>query len=126
MGVKDMPGVLPDSGRSAHSYSENGSTVVSFRGEIDLATAPAVRLHIDAATALPGARLIVDLRPAEFIDCAALSVLCRASRRLRDRQGAMVLVCAWSWHLRLLQAAGLGDCFRVAASMEDAHVLVRE
>jgi anti-sigma B factor antagonist len=120
VGVKDMPGVLPESGRSAHSYTADGATVVEFRGEIDLGTATEVRLHIDAATALPGARLIVDLRPAEFIDCTTFGLLCRARRRVHDRDGSMVLVCVWSWHLKLLRVARLRDHFRVVGTMAEA------
>jgi anti-sigma B factor antagonist len=121
VGLKNMPGVLPESGRSAHSYTVAGPTVVvEFRGEIDLGTAPEVRLHIDAASALPEARLIVDLRPAEFLDCTAFGLLCWARRRVRDRGGGMVLICVWAWHLRLLRIAGLRDSFRVVGTMDEA------
>ncbi|MEV0096034.1 anti-sigma factor antagonist [Streptomyces sp. NPDC050738] len=120
--MKDLPGLLPDSGQSAFSYVVSGFTVVEFHGEIDVATGPGVRPHLDAATALPGARLIVDLGPATFIDCSALALLCRARRRVRARDGTMAVVCTNPWHLRILRGAGLGDSFRVVGTVADALI----
>ena len=97
-----------------------GFTVVEVYGTVDLATAPGVGRHLDAATHPAGARVIVDLRPVDFFDCAVLTLLCRAHRRIRERDGHLGLVCVRPWHLRVLTAGGLDRLFRPAATVEEA------
>ncbi|MCX4724117.1 STAS domain-containing protein [Streptomyces sp. NPDC090052] len=99
------------SGPAARSYTAGRFTVVELRGEIDLLAAGHIRECTDAATAPQGARVIVDLRPATFIDCAALGLLCRARRRVLDRGGSIDLVCTRALHLRMLRVTGLAGYF---------------
>ncbi|MFF4183663.1 anti-sigma factor antagonist [Streptomyces sp. NPDC001691] len=114
------PGLLPDRCCNARTYLMQGFTVVEVHGTVDLATAPGVQVHLDAATQPAGARVIVDLRPVEFFDCAVLTLLSRAYRRVRDRKGHLGVVCARPWHLRILRAGGLDALFRSAATVEEA------
>ncbi|MFJ8388792.1 STAS domain-containing protein [Streptomyces sp. NPDC094438] len=97
-----------------------GFTVVEIHGAVDLATAPGVQVHLDAATHPIGARVIVDLRPVAFFDCAVLTLLCRAHRRIRERGGHLAVVCVRPWHLKVLAAGGLDVLFRPAATVEAA------
>ncbi|MFG2722182.1 anti-sigma factor antagonist [Streptomyces sp. NPDC048416] len=114
------PGLLPERCRNARTHLMRGATVVEVLGTVDLATAPDVRRHLDAATQPPGARVIVDLRAVDFFDCAALTLLCRAHRRIRERGGRLGVVCVRPWHLRVLAAGGLDGLIRPAATVEEA------
>ncbi|MEV5276763.1 STAS domain-containing protein [Streptomyces sp. NPDC051994] len=114
------PGLLPAPCGNARTHLTQGFTVVEIHGTVDLATAPGVQVHLDAATHTPGARVIVDLRPVAFFDCAVLTLLCRAHRRIRERGGQLGLVCARPWHLRILAAGGMETLFRPSATVEAA------
>ncbi|WP_327295580.1 MULTISPECIES: STAS domain-containing protein [unclassified Streptomyces] len=98
-------------GPAVRCYTAGRFTVVELRGEIDVLAAGDIRECTDAATASQGARVIVDLRPATFIDCAALGLLCRARRRVLDRGGSIDLVCTRALHLRMLRVTGLARYF---------------
>ncbi|MEV0743327.1 STAS domain-containing protein [Streptomyces sp. NPDC050549] len=113
-------GETPVPCRHARTYLDHGITVVEFHGSIDLNTVCEVQAHTDAATARQGARVIVDLRPVEFLDCATLGLLCRARRRALERGGHLALVCVRPWHLRILKAAGLGELFALFSTVQDA------
>ncbi|MGW7067261.1 STAS domain-containing protein [Streptomyces sp. NPDC054855] len=114
------PPRLPHPSRCARSYRQRGFTVVEFYGAIDVSSAPGVQVHTDAATAAPYARVIVDLRPVEFFDCSALSLLCRTRRRALELDGYLGLVCTRPWHLRILEVAGLDVLFKPFSTLEDA------
>jgi anti-sigma B factor antagonist len=94
--------------------------VVEIHGAVDVATAPGVQVHLDAATHPLGARVIVDLRPVVFFDCAVLTLLCRAHRRIRERGGQLAVVCVRPWHLKILAAGGLDALFRPSVTVEAA------
>ncbi|MFF1922676.1 STAS domain-containing protein [Streptomyces sp. NPDC058221] len=115
-----LPGVLPARRPTAHTRVRGAATVVELRGSLDLATAPDIRAHLDAAAAPPGARVIVDLRPAEFFDCSLLGLLCRARRRALESGGCLGVVCTRPRHLRILEAVGLDRALRPVATLEDA------
>lgn len=111
MNVQELTGLLPGPGLGARSYTVGRFTVVEFRGEVDLVSAGDIQVHTDAATAPPGAQVIIDWRPATFVDCSALRLLCRARRRVLDRGGSIDLVCTRLQHLRMLRVTGLDSCF---------------
>ncbi|WP_406510466.1 STAS domain-containing protein [Streptomyces sp. NBC_00212] len=113
---------VPTAQESAHTHTHtlDGYTVVELHGELDLCSAPAVREQLDAATSTAGARVIVDLRPAHFLDCTTLALICRARRRALHTGGTIGLICTHPWHLQLLQATGLNTILRPAATVEEA------
>lgn len=91
-------------------------TVVELHGEIDVATARRLALHLDAATAGDRPRVVVDLRGVRFIDSAGLRPICRAWCRARDRGGEVTLVCTDPRVLRTLRLAGLTPTMSVSAA----------
>ncbi|MFF5307641.1 STAS domain-containing protein [Streptomyces sp. NPDC013161] len=119
-GTESLPEHLPPPGRHARSHLDRGVIVVEFCGVIDLSNLPEIRAHTDAVTARHGVRLIVDLRPVEFLDCSTLGLLCRIRHRLLERDGHLALVCVRSWHLKILKAAGLHTLFEPLTTLEDA------
>ncbi|UNO38568.1 STAS domain-containing protein [Streptomyces sp. MST-110588] len=98
----------------------DGWTVVTLHGEIDVATAPLAEAHLKAAARHPGPRVVVDLRPADFIDCATLGLLCRIRQRIHEQGGQLRLVCVRAQHLHLLGITGLSSLFRPVATLEEA------
>lgn len=85
-----------------------------------LSTASEAHIHPDAASLPPAPRVIVDLRPVQFLDGSALGLLCRTHRRVGERHGLLRLVCVRPWHLRILRAAGLTGHFPLASDVTDA------
>ncbi len=80
----------PGSAFGAQVISEAREIVVLVRGEIDIATAPA--LWEVLAEAIPGThRLVLDLGDTTFIDSTGLSIFVRALRRLRYDGGDLIL-----------------------------------
>ncbi|MEY9997338.1 anti-sigma B factor antagonist [Streptomyces sp. V4I8] len=95
-------------------------TVIAFHGEIDIAAAAAITPRLDAATAIPRCRIVLDLGGVEFIDACGLGLLCRARLRVMAGGGRLVLVCDHPRTLLLLQITGMDSVFTVTASMAEA------
>jgi anti-anti-sigma factor len=94
--------------------------VLTVAGELDIATAPELRAHLDAAIDGGTSRLVVDLRPLSFLDSVALATLLRARRRLGD-DGMMAVVAAPDSYVRLiLEVAGMPHCLDVFETREHA------
>ncbi|MGO1056009.1 STAS domain-containing protein [Crossiella sp. CA198] len=83
------------------------TTTLFVHGELDLAAAPELRRML-AGCVRAGGQLVVDLRQATFVDCAAIGVLLTARRRQLILGGG--LRCAQSRGLvrRVLQLTGAG------------------
>ena len=92
--------------------------VVAPTGEIDIATASAVR---DAMLATVGPRrLVLDLRGVEFMDTSGLSLLVEEQRRSRQRGGSFEVVPGPTRVQRLLDIAGLTPLLQMVAPPAEA------
>ncbi|MES5817488.1 STAS domain-containing protein [Streptomyces sp. RG80] len=91
----------------ARTYRHGPFTVVEAAGEIDMATAGLLAVHLDAATERARPDVLVDLRTVDFFDCSGLRVLCRADSRAREQGGRLRLVSESARIRRLLRASGL-------------------
>jgi anti-anti-sigma factor len=98
--------------------STDASTVVAVRGEVDVATAPALRRALadvgarrhDDAAVVP---LVIDLSGVTFMGAAGLGVLVGAARRERLAGSEVVLRDPSRRTLRVLEITRLCDVFRV-------------
>ncbi|MER5428191.1 STAS domain-containing protein [Streptomyces sp. NPDC002588] len=101
--------MAPPANQHARTRVSGPHLVVEVRGEIDLATAPQVAEHLDAATSAATASpdVLVDLRSVEFFDCSGLRVLCRAQTRAVRLGGRLRVVADQPELRRLLRATGL-------------------
>lgn len=103
-----LPAVPPPPVHWRISTVRLGEAVVTeMSGELDLAAASDIRRHLHSATARPTSHLVVDLRPARFLDCSAMNLMHHARRRVQRGGGSFTLICVDRWHLRLLRAVGL-------------------
>lgn len=97
-----------------------GWTVVAASGEIDVATAAALRERLAALVDGGSARLVVDLEDVDFIDSTGLGVLVGGVRRARSQDGDLRLVCTNTRLLKVFEATGLHDVFTIASSVDQA------
>ena len=84
-----------------------GTAVLAVRGEIDLRTAPMLWGDLDRVIADGAVEVVLDLSRLEFIDSSGLSVLIRAMKVLRERQGDLTLRSVTERTYRVLDVAGL-------------------
>ena len=96
------------------------TTVVRCVGEIDIATVPYLRDHLQRVQIDGPAHLVLDLDQVTFIDSIGLGALIGAHKRARVLQGSLTLVCTSRPVLRVLSATALDRVFRVVASLDEA------
>ncbi len=103
-----------------------GSTGVVFtaHGELDMATAPALRERMTAAIADGRRRLVIDLRPIGFLDSVAVAAILQARRRLGDGGRLAVIVDPDSYTRMVFEIAGLPQCLDVVETREAALAVV--
>ena len=97
----------------------DGSTVVSLAGELDLYNAHEVREALLECCAETPTRLIVDLSGVKFIDSTALGVLIEARTRMANRR-AFLLAAPGLETKRALEISGLDRHFAVHDSLDSA------
>ena len=100
---------LPDA-FSVRTEQHGDVTVVVPRGELDLATAPALELALDEALD-DAQRVVLDLRELEFIDSSGLRTLLTARRRAELSGAEFSLVAGDSGLERTLEIAGVRQIF---------------
>ncbi len=87
--------------------------VFSLSGELDLASAPALRREVNAALALPIVGLTLDLRALEFLDSSGLHCLLAARNDAADRGIRFELVRVPRHALRVIAVTGLNQILGV-------------
>ncbi|MCO8127988.1 STAS domain-containing protein [Acidimicrobiia bacterium EGI L10123] len=98
----------------------DGWTVVAASGEIDVATAPALRDRLTDLVEAGSTRLVVDLEDVDFIDSTGLGVLVGGVRRARAEDGDLRLVCTNTRILKVFEATGLHEVFTIGSTVDDA------
>lgn len=93
--------------------------VIVVSGEIDVASAPALRTAIAQARHAGCDRLVIDLSGATFIDSSGLSALFAAWRRTREG-GRMALACSPGAVLHAIREVGMEGVVPLFVSREAA------
>jgi anti-sigma B factor antagonist len=96
-----------------------GQAVVTLRGELDLASTPALATHLTAAAAC-GPSVIVDLAGLEYIGYSGLGVLVRIGKWLRAGGGDLSLAAPQPQVRKILVITGLIDVFAVYPTVDAA------
>lgn len=96
--------------------------VLSVRGEVDMATAPALAAALSGMVAAGDRLVVVDLSGTDFIDSSGLGVLVVALRQLRRHGGRMRVVCSSPRVCKVFEIAGFDRVVAVHASLDDACV----
>lgn len=106
---------------SVRGVLREGVGLVELEGEVDLATAPAFKADIERLLADGYVDVVVDLTRVTFIDSTALGVLIGSVRRLREREGRLVLVADGFAVMRPLTLTGLDRVFTIVSTREEAE-----
>jgi anti-sigma B factor antagonist len=87
--------------------------VVEVTGELDLYSAPELKMHVLQAIDAGKTRIVVDLTKSTFIDSTTLGVLVGARKRLREHDGSLAVVCPDPEKLALFEMTGLDRVFSI-------------
>ena len=93
------------------------STVATIGGELDVATAPALRSHLSGLISNGRTRLVLDLAPLAFLDASGVGVLASMAGQLREQGGWLRLVNVHPRIRRLLGILRLTDSLPEYASV---------
>jgi anti-sigma B factor antagonist len=103
--------------------THDASALLMLRGDLDLATAPALREAL--IEVLRGCKsVVVDLEGVGFVDSAGIGILLGGLKRARSQGGELELVCTSRQVLRPLEIIGLDRVFTIH-SRRDAALLER-
>src|SRR4051794_19575898 len=99
--------------------------IVSVAGEVDLYSAPELKMRVLDAIDSGKTRIVVDLTDTTFIDSTTLGVLVGARKRLRAHDGTLAVVCPDTDKLGLFEMTGLDRVFSIHADRTGALAAVQ-
>jgi anti-sigma B factor antagonist len=94
-------------------------TLIHVRGELDLHTSPQLRDHVLASLGEPPVRVALDLSDVSFMDSTSLGMLVTCLKRVRERDGRLVIVGVSGSPMKVLTLTGLDRVFDLVPSPED-------
>ena len=96
------------------------AVVLALKGELDLRTAPHLRVQLAELVRRCDADVVLDLEGVAFIDSTGLAAMLNALRRLTRAQRCLMLVCPDGPVRRILHLTRLDGTFIVHEYVEDA------
>lgn len=100
---------------------ENGVTVASVEGEIDLSNATELEVAISDAVGNEAAGLVVDLANVDYLDSSGVTLLFNLARRVSRRQQEFVVVVPAEAHVReILSLSGATEALALRSSLPEA------
>ena len=100
--------------------------VVTVCGELDIATAPALRDRLDAAIEAGTRRLVIDLSALSFLDSVALATIVHAKQRLPEDGRMALAVDPSSYVMLVFESGGLSQVLDLVETREQAVYLVSD
>lgn len=105
---------------SVTSREQDGRTVVTVGGEIDVYTAPVLREKLNALVSEGHHHLVVDMEGVDFLDSTGLGVLVGGLKKVRQHEGSLQLVCTDEKILKVFRITGLTKVFPIHDSVDEA------
>ena len=102
------------------------TVVLALEGELDLRTAPSLRMRLAEVLQRRDADVVLDLEGVTFIDSTGLAAMLNALRRLTRAGRCLMLACPDGPVLRILRLTRLDSTFSVHAYVEDALAALAE
>lgn len=99
---------------------ESKPPIIELEGEVDVYTAPQLKQQMITLLEAGARELVVDLTKVDYLDSTALGVLIGGLKRMRERDGNMVLVCPSPRIRRVFEITGLDKIFEIFNTSDDA------
>jgi anti-sigma B factor antagonist len=93
--------------------------VVRVEGELDLHTSPQLRDHVLASIGEPPIRIALDLTDVTFMDSSSLGMLVTCLKRVRERDGELMLVGVSGSPMKVFALTGLDRVFDLVPVTSD-------
>ncbi len=98
--------------------------VLTVSGELDIATAPALRDRLDAAIKAGKLNLVIDLHGVDFLDSVALATIVHARKELPEAGKLALAVEPGSYPMLIFESSGLNKMLDLVETREQAIALV--
>ncbi len=98
--------------------------VLAISGELDIATAPALRARLDAAAEAGRHRLVIDLSAVSFLDSVALATILHAKQLLPEDGKIALAIDPSSYAMLVFESGGLKQVLDLVDSRSEAIELV--
>ena len=99
---------------------QDGYSVLTLRGEIDVYTAPHLRQAIVDLVDGGARDLVIDMTMVEFLDSTGLGVLVEGLKRVKRHDGSLSIVATQDKILKIFDITGLNKAFPIHATVGDA------
>ena len=97
----------------------DGVAGVAVRGEVELATAPALTAALEEGIRRSSGAFVVDLVAVDFLDSSGIACLVRARALLGRDDRALALVCPPGSVRRVLELTGIDELVPVYGSRDE-------
>jgi anti-anti-sigma factor len=94
--------------------------VITVSGELDIATAPALRDRLDVALESGTRRLVIDLSAITFLDSVALATIVHAKQQLPEDGRLALAVDPSSYVMLVFESGGLPQVLDLVETREQA------
>ena len=95
--------------------------IIELEGEVDVYTAPQLKQQMIGILEGGARELVVNLEKVDYLDSTALGVLIGGLKRMRERDGNMVLVCPSPRIRRVFEITGLDKIFDIYNTEAEAQ-----
>ena len=103
---------------------EPGGLTLVVNGELDIATAPALRERLNAAIDAGTHRLVIDLTSLSFLDSVALATIVHAKQRLPEEGRMAIAIDPSSYVMLVFESGGLPRVLDLVETRDEAIELV--
>ena len=104
----------------AHTHRDDGWSVLTVAGELDVVGGPDLRQHVMAEVGQGNHSLVLDLTGVDFIDSFGLGVVVGALKRTRLLNGDLRVVVPEPRIRRIFEICDLDRVFELHATVEAA------
>nr|BFD84784.1 hypothetical protein StreXyl84_41850 [Streptomyces sp. Xyl84] len=100
--------------------ADNGWTVVTVTGEVDVCSSPGIREAVVRLIDEGHRHVVLDLCRVTFLDSMGLGLIVALTKRLRAQAGSLVLACGDPRILKVFKTGGLHAVYAFHASVAEA------
>jgi anti-sigma B factor antagonist len=120
------PGESPTAPRRKHSmdlaferHTQQGWTILSVAGELDLHTSPQLAEALATAMDAGTPWVAVNMQQVSFMDSSSLGVIVASSERAREHGGGVAVACLQPAPMKVIALTGLDTVLTVVERVED-------